>query len=443
MSYQFKNYYVGSNNKQASMSQTLPKELRFMPGQVMAQSRNFLFKQAADSTTYSAGQTVTINLPKLPRCYLNNKDSYIKLKLTPNCYKTDGSTRPTTTNLNPLGIYGLISRIDVYSYRNSTLLESIDQANVLTQLLMDLHASDSDLLNHFSVTSGTNTALLGEAVTNATATEYSFIPLSFLGSLGSRYAPLVNGYTVVLTLCTGDELFSTDTVAGTDTRSYTISNLEYCMNVVELSPEADALLMSSVGNQPLIVPSKSYRHFVANQTDDNTSLSINIGLAASSLTNVLFCQRPTVYWTNSSWQIPSQRSKNGLYSWTLQIGANSYPSTAGCIGDIDQFTELLRSRHELGADHLPTCFTRANYIITASGVTGSTARTTRGLNAHGYDLESVPGKSDLLQGLDVTGQSISLNIANAGTVKNSRIDIWCEINQFVNIIPNVSTTVSF
>lgn len=307
---------------------------------------------------------------------------------------------------------------------------------------MDLHCDASDLAYHLNATSGTSTPIVGAAVTNGTAVEYSLNLLSFLGCLGYRFPPLHNGYTIQLTLASGAEVFCTDTALGTDSLSYSVS-LSYVMQIVELSSEAHNLLMSSVPDGVLQLPCKTYKHFLATQAANATSTTINIGLAASSLSAILFTQRESSKFVYSQWQIPSQRSLNGLSSYSILLGSTTFPSTSGVVGTLEMIQQMFRGRHSANSDHLSTIINRTNYGLSAIAYTDS--QTYRGTCAHIFDFESIAGKpvDTLLQGLDCTGSNLSLTLTSTGTVAASKIDLWCEINAVISVRPGIDVTVSF
>lgn len=226
----------------------LPKELRLGAPATMPQSRSYMFKQTAALSNYNPRDTIQINLPRLQRSYLT-KDSYLEFEVT-FTHKTP-ATNPENASLtlDTPGAFGLIDRIEVYDYLGSTQLESTAGFGQLVALLQETCVAQDEYATHWEVTTGGHGAqtvydwerssqkgnesltadckvyrptqpLIGEVLdraewandANSATTAASqtrtirrkyHIPLfSFLGLLSPKYAPLHNGYTIMITLNT-------------------------------------------------------------------------------------------------------------------------------------------------------------------------------------------------------------------------------------------------
>ena len=224
----------------------LPKELRLAAPATMPQSRSYMFKQQAALSNYSPRDTIQINLPRLQRSYLT-KDSYLEFEVT-FTHTTPTEYASTSLTLDTPGAFGLIDRIEVYDYLGSTQLESTAGFGQLVALLQETCVAQDEYATHWEVTTGGHGAqtvydwerssqkssdsatadckvyrpcqpLIGEVLdkgewindANTTAATASgqvrtikrkyHIPLfSFLGLLSPKYAPLHNGYTIMITL---------------------------------------------------------------------------------------------------------------------------------------------------------------------------------------------------------------------------------------------------
>lgn len=246
------------------VASVLPKELRLGVPPKMPQARSYLFRQQSTISSYTSGQAIQINIPRLQRSYLR-KDSYLRFTLRGSW--TPGAT-PVNTSVafDTCGAWGLFEKIEVFDYLGSTVLESISGVPQLMSLLLDLGIDQimdknignsscglaRDYVRPFptqgyigGVADGTTTRALNTTVTSSSAGEvasptaglvldarsgstaqsfvYEFsIPLpSFLGFLSNKMIPLHNGFTIVLTLATQSKPFIVNADLSTSGITYT------------------------------------------------------------------------------------------------------------------------------------------------------------------------------------------------------------------------------
>ena len=329
---------------------------------------------------------------------------------------------------------------------------------------------------------GTGELFYAGAQTNATDSvivqkEYTLPLFSFLGSLSDKFAPLHNGYTIMITLNSAANAFGlttpgvvTDQSASWNTGSgYNISNIYFEAQILELGPVAESMLLSSTGGQPLIVPTKAFRNYVGSIPSGSSAYRLDLNLNVASLTNLLFIQRLASDLNSFKYKSLSQRVRNYLQNWYFQYGSSVLPQTSGITcsnssgGEYGEaYCELMKARHNLLSDNFTTQINRFNFPIDSPGVltTGiiGTPELARMLDywapyesgrfACGIDLELVSGKSsDLICGMNTNGMntSIFLNFlpGSVGSVANTRLDCWAEYDAFINVSPGLATTVSF
>jgi len=227
----------------------LPRELRLGAPPTMPQARSYMFRQQSTLQSYSDGQQIQINIPRLQRSYLR-KDSYLRFAL---------NVEETLAGVNALakqsfvfdsaGSFGLIEKIEVLDYLGSTVLESISGVPQLMALLIDLGLPDVKPDSNGDCAMGlaagataasqvaleppadTSTAtptikpvdIFGgvysrlpwhgksaksydnsNTLTTGAVRNYNFefaLPLpSFLGFLSKKMVPLHNGFTILITL---------------------------------------------------------------------------------------------------------------------------------------------------------------------------------------------------------------------------------------------------
>lgn len=504
-------------------AQVLPKELRLAAPPTMPRARSYLYKQQSTQSSYNLGETIQINLPRLQRSYLT-KDSYIKFALKVTAGGTaDTSGKAVQVCLDTPGAYGLIDKIEVYDYLGSTLLESTSGHGQLMALLMDMSIGVNGATTHHNFIDGTwvaaaiggvtpvgtvataNTTatdadttrfvttsgapILTTGTTTATTTyirEFALPIFSFLGLLSTKYAPLHNGYTINITLnpiatALGAVVFdnSSTTLAGQQAlnphqyiSTAKLLDVYYCCQVLELGAEAESLLATSTGGQPLIVPTKAFRNYQGAIPASTGSYRLDLNLNVASLTNILWMMRPSTNLSNGATRTLSDRVRNFLQTWYFQYGSSILPQTAGIqcrsrssTSTSDQYygpggaydaseayIELMKARHafnqpvhtqKLGLKEYTqdTLASTALLCIQSSG-TGSRF-------AAGLDLELVSGRSnDMICGMNTNGMNTSIyaNFDLVAASTNSvavRVDAWCEYDAFINVMPGIATTVSF
>lgn len=522
-------------------SQVLPKEVRLTAPPTMPQARSYLFKQQSTQSSYSPGSgNIQINIPRLQRSYLT-KDSYLKFRLA---VSWDNDTELSAIPcFDTCGAFGLFDTIEVYDYLGSTLLERTSGHGQLMALLMDTHCSVTELNAHFGAASGCKsmqttfdmdvyrpaTTLAGGAVAaaielgkfrqkvmppvsgatlqnyivavagtapaaaadtgpnNGTVRYFEYtVPLfSFLGTLSKKYAPLHNGYTINITLNSAANAFGLCTplgAAGTSSglTTYSLTEVYFCSQVLELGPVAESMLIASTQGQPFVVPTKAYRNYVGSVAANTNQYRLDLNLNVASLTNVLFIMRPTTNIGSILMKSLSYRIRNYLQNWYFQYGSTILPQTTGIQcrqptgsvldngkgGYTEAYNELMKARHNYSNSNTMSMITPDTFWVDTptahalayidANVQPLTAAACTALNpgayvppgkfAGGIDLELVPGRSnDLVCGMNTNGMntSIYLNFDSSQTTMASQLDAWCEYDAFINISPGIATTVSF
>lgn len=473
----------------ATQPQVLPKEVRLSAPPTMPQARSYLFRQQSSLPTAQAGSTITINLPRLQRSYLT-KDSYLRFNL--NLTVTPGAAGATNAQVfldNP-GAYGLIDKIEVFDYLGSTLLESTSGHGELLALLQDCSMSHVQKQGFYNILTGTMGGLTGSGTlpagiiraskcgellttgsTSATAVqitrEYALPVFSFLGLLSDKFAPLHNGYTIVLTLNNTQNAFVTSQTAdglaaSAANPSFTLSDIFYECQILELGPVAESMLLSSTQGQPLVVAAKAFRQYVGTiATSGNVSqYRMDLNLNVASLTNVLFILRRSANINAANRFTLGERIRNFLSSWYFQYGSSVLPQTSGIktrtagattnsSGHSEAFAELMKSRHNFAKSSHNCNMDVESYSIDIDNAPGlQTYATVVGKHANGLDLELVSGKSqEIISGLNTNGMNTALvltfDTTSGFNQVGSTMTAWCEYDAFINIAPGLATTVSF
>lgn len=397
------------------------------------------------------GQSITIHIPKLQRSYLS-KDSYVKWTV---CADVGATALSAPWNFDTLGCLQMIDRIQVTDYMGSTLLEDISGFGALISLLGDTSMSHGESSNHWnhtvqaaqytSLSTGTPTLQgfigIGTAYTSKTIEQECCFPLfSFLGLLSTKYPALHNGFSITVTLAPQATAFVNATGAADVAKlsNVGVKDVYFCAQVLELSPQAEALVQSSLNGAPMTINSKSYRNFVGSIPANSSSYRLDLNLNVMSLTNILWCMRPAADITDVTKYSNSNRIKNYLQRWWFQYGSTILPVSGGLTGAQDCYAELVKSRHGWSVNSFPTLI---NYALFGSETTPAN---NNGKFACGLDLELVPGRSnEMICGLNTSGQTTSIFAELTTSSANARVDAWCEYDSFISVVPGQSTTVSF
>lgn len=511
-------------------TQVLPRELRLTAPPTMPQARSYLFKQQSSNASYdpAISSTIQINIPRLQRSYLT-KDSYLRFRLNFTKAFTGVNATSDMVAFDTPGALSVIDKIEVYDYLGSTLLESTSGHGQLTALLMDLNLNPTETGMHYNVSAGTRAGAVlmdvdaapissaaaaasldtpfaishprsGAVVTNGTTVnngtnaafstittsdyfEYAVPLFSFLGNNSTKFVPLHNGFTIMITLNQFGTAFGTTKADGAVSTvldaamSYQLSQVYYACQILELGPAAESMLMSSTQGKPLVIPSKAFRNFVSNVPAKQTNFRLDLNLNVASLTNILWIMRPDqdnadaagVATVNSkNLKSLSTRIRNFLQSWYFQYGSSILPQTQGiqCSpwpnsnvkngGHDEAYLELLKARHSLNSESFDTLidgksFQRdvATQIADACRpLTSGADGVPSGKFACGLDLELIPGRSQsLVCGMNTNGMNTSIygtfDPLQYNKVGSCRVDAWCEYDSFINISPGTSTTVMF
>lgn len=358
-------------------TQILPNTLRYGTPPTMPQARAYVYEEPSTESEYrvAQGSIIQINIPRLQRSYLT-KNSALRFRVT----TTATANVNANVCLDTPGGYSLIDTIEVYDYLGSTLLEKTSGIGQLAAFMMDTPSENSSL-NYtneaeLGTDSGTNCGIWRAAANSSiysrqcppisgrrfelqnvqsseinSSIEVSLPLLSFLGLFSTKLAPLHNGYTVIIKLNSVGEAIGNinapvGSVNGTITTvvGVTISRVFMNCDILELGPTAESMVLSSVGDGPIIIPSKAIRNYTfsksgvlatvgtrAPQTTYEFPLNINV----SSMTSLWWFMRPQSTQELLHSRSLSHRIRNNLASWAFQYGSSTLPKSSGiqCSSD--------------------------------------------------------------------------------------------------------------
>lgn len=285
-----------------------------------------------------------------------------------------------------------------------------------------------------------------------------------------------------------------------------ITNFEYCCQVMELGDMAESMVNSQQPLVVHTSMYRYFQDFIQGETSAQSSFKVDLNLNVVSLRNVRFAMRPSVY-QSLIYPSYGHRIRNFLTNFNLQYGSSYLPELAGVAtrgttippqrtstytrekGDdfwkALHYTQAYEELAKTTDEDAPLLMSLNEFRIDTSVATGNTTANT-GFNDYAgplanftetlipmpdvVDVAGVCGKfaggidtrlskKSVLSGIDTNGLQITLNgtfdsakiFANPGTIVNTTgfpiqsaiLDIWAEHDAFVQIIPGMSTTVTF
>lgn len=335
--------------------------------------------------------------------------------------------------------------------------------------------------------------------------EFTIPVMSFLGMFSDKYVPLHNGFSVYFYLNSIENAFvcrsrdENETVYNPLVNCW-MSNFEYVCQIIELGEQAEAIVQSS---QPLVISSKQYRNF----TDTilgaglQPSFRFDLNLNVVSLRNVFFIMRPIFFQNSIAYPSYGHRIRNYLENWNFQYGSSYLPEIAGIscrstsvpqsrdstlypwettttVTDADKnmysedyckaigYTQCLEELAKCANDSDLTKMDQRSYMIDTlyssirdpynGSITAGpypfaygsdTANKTDTIGKFAAGLNCRLSKKSTVSGIDTNGLQVSINgkfdYNNGNNMIDAVMDVWCEHDSFVQIIPGVATTVTF
>jgi len=378
---------------------SLPSKLHYQSKVEPAMAKSFRSNIQPQNGTgpYNMNDVIIFNLPTRNNLVYVPSESYLKFNAT---ITNNSGTAASYYRFDSNGAHGFIRRIRVF--HGSNLLEDIDNYEVLAKMMFDLQAPYDGVQGKMSITSGTRAELAtgnktlvlsdfgaddtftraelatfankyntskvtipnhgqllndgtGLIANNGTITTqtYCISLISIIGSLcNEKYFPLFACKSAPLRveIQLVPSLFNA--MASDKTGKFTLGDVEYVMNTIELSDNAMGIIQNSLNGEPLQFCVTDYRNYVWNgaiPAAAATSFSVPINAKFSSLKSILVAQRDTAK-TGAATYFPCSSNVFSLSQYFFRIGANvvpaKYPTTTaeffsevqkavGSIGDLN------------------------------------------------------------------------------------------------------------
>lgn len=392
--------------------------------------------QPQSGSEFTAGQTITINIPTRANTLLIPSESTLN-------FNTTVTSTSAALRLESCGAHAFIQRIRVY--HGSNLLEDIDAYGVLAKVLMDytapedmIHGKGTMLMgtrSDYYLNDGTGTTPniagtvfpvnSGSLITTATAATFNLNLISILGSLSAtKYLPLFAmtaapvRLEIQLVANANQALLATDAAV----TAWTVTSVEYVGEFLELSDSAIATIMAGA-QSPLqyVLPSFRNYQWVSSALTNNTQIAMPIPAKFSSLKSLFVTSRNSTDASGAQGRFPLASTRNGLASFQFRIGSQVVPSKAPstnpefAIEAFKCFASIADLNHQPSIDNAAFTASRANPTTAALA-----ASTNSGSFLIGLDCEVYAGadRNAYFSGLNTNTDDIYLN-ATYGTVADT------------------------
>jgi len=406
----------------------LPNEMNYQLPASLPAAKNFEIRlQPINSQQFdTAGNVIQFDLPcGRPGQYLDPTTTYIRFKST---FTHAGTTQTDTSRL--LGsAYSYFIKQEVYG-NNSVLLESINELGVLSNALLNLQLNDGDkrglsMALGFDYETGTNTASAtgGHKINNSATVggavntldglvfDYAIPIIGILGSGTEKMIPIGEFYGLRYELTMDSYLNFTKAITANGVTSCKLTDFEFVGNVIELSPEANALI---IGQNPDKIRIRSQTYRQASNTLASGSSGTNdllVGIRVSSLKSMFLCC------SNSGGVNPALEGKFAGVNPNLDQGScyiisgGQYPQrTLNPSGrPADSYMETQKALGALSYNVFNGCISKNAYTASSGNYGLCTAFNSNVANIMtdpnqfflGIDTEVIARKQNLLSGINV------------------------------------------
>lgn len=376
--------------------------------------------------------------------YLKGTVTYVSDNVAPADFATAQLNRNATSLINRLQVYG----------QDSTLLEDIQNYNILVNTLMDVQMSREDKYALSTMYGGSdgvekanfNTAADGTALganlgalmaqidpkalandniidiginmpTLATEVDFAIPIVSAFGLMADTLIPVgwLNADLRFDIYLEAPNVAFRDTAAGTSIKNYRITNLELVVDTIEFDPSSMAMVAQfAPPTGPLFCHATTYKTYTSNYAAQASSTTTLIPHRSLSVKQLLFVSRPPTtdgYDMIGGRCLAFERTNPQL---DLNIGGLKYPQKP-IDSTPELFAELQKSQHAFNQLILNGSINRTEFARNEDEC-DSPAETLLSKSAIGFDLEIYDKKGNtIINGQNWTG----LNVFIEGYVADS------------------------
>lgn len=370
-----------------------------------------------NGTTFSPSSLIQISIPTSRGTYLNPKQSYLKFSVK----NTGASALTLDFNCN-----AFIRQLSVRL--GSSVLETIGDYNALSMLLTDVQGTSARSLYSGNVLEGSSatTVRTGDSISGGETRTFA-VPLvsGILGVLLDKYLPLgMMNNSLLLELTLAD---SADPQANATAATWTVSDVEFIAEVVQVSQPVDAAIRQ-LNSDGVRIPTQTFAmhaNSIAGGTTSNILLSSNAS-SAKTLFSIFRLQGnfgDHTKKTISARRNPFQDGANGA-QWSYTINGHRVPSKP-VRSDAEAYMELQKSLHAIGA-------------ADAHGqIEKSTWTASEGAYVVATDLDNFSHKPFAKSGVDVANSTMYLDcIFNTSLAAPVTVTTWVHMDATLMLYPN-------
>jgi hypothetical protein len=306
--------------------------------------------QSWNGAEFSGGQVIKININGRSNQYLNQKMSYLQLKFKPaaDC-KLDYT------------INSIIKEISLY--QGTAKLERITNYNVLWHMVNDMMSAEHTTVYSDNILLGADADNVRRGRDLTANTEYVFcIPLmsSILGGGCPKMLPLAFTNDLRLEILLEDNSYAlitngTDTVAPTATTTYTVSEVQFVAELVELDPAVQAMIEQQVAQTGGYRISIEQWHNFACNSPNVTGNSILVGGRFSSVKTLLAAFRYDSQRTTDPYKKATITHRVNPFTgsdvarWFWKCAHHKFPDNE-VKNDVQAYAESIKAFHNLSQE---------------------------------------------------------------------------------------------
>ena len=433
-----------------NVQSALPIEMNYsLPASLPSAKNTEIRIQPVNSQTFLPGSTIQIDIPcGRKNCFLDPTTSYIRFKAT---YTSTAAGQANAADISRLigSGHSYFIKSEIYG-NNAVLLESINEYGVLASMLINSTMTDSEkkgmssafgfesngpYVSTQTAASVTASGLLSQNLASGSSAtvghlinydtklqnlifEYSLPCLNLLGSGCDKMFPIGELFSLRLEY-TLDQL-ANYTVLTAGTRALTgvsITEFEFVANIIELSPEAGALI-DQQNPDKIHIRCQSYKQATNGLTATSAGTQdMLVGIRVSSLKSIYCVPTPTAS--------KPVEGKYGGVNPSLDVGTSfllgglQYPQRGlSCTShNSDTFLELQKSFGALSYHQHSGCITKNAYNASDLSYGGlqplynqdvTKCITSPNQFYLGVDVEVVARKQSLLSGLNINSSPMFL-----------------------------------
>ena len=462
---------------------SLPSDMFYNLKKSVMASRSYRVNIAPfnGSTFGPTANLIQCYIPARRNCWLNTTKSSYRFTVVNNATAAAADAETYTFDGSA---YSVINKQEIYHGSNN--IETIQQANVLYQSLLDLQTGLPQR-NGLSSAIGcsNNTDRKGITITNALATSGNGgsaftvqLPIisSIIGTLNPKYLNLNMSDDLRLEI-TIESLIQGMVLTGTATNAWTIIDFQLILDIVELNDDGMRLFETvSPKGSPQITCTNQYRHFslpiVASSSAGYASGLIGAKFASTKL--IMICPRRNTEVIDQLSYSVSSRINPCIASYQFKLGGVYLPArpvqleSGTVFGYCEALCETIKGYHLFNDLSLHTSLgdNYYNVVDNVSGLTGvslaATASTAGVLSAavaankaansykNGFlicqDFESISNKGDLiLSGIDTRFSQLYFEYSTNRAIGASSyiLDIYVMYDALLILDPNGFYSIKF